>query len=211
MTKEDLKNIQYQSWHNGNEWTDEEIDFIIQKECTCDNCGNSVEEFDDFPEIDIINNEFLCEDCYKNLYMKVCPVCEDYYDIKEGENEYRIVVDAKIKYNQFGFEKKDGIYHHDQLIVPMDVRKLKEINCGKDTDLWTDDICPDCTEKLVRKDFYMKSVSSRPVVLTKEGFEYFKKHDENLTLEKFKRMRVGLIHKRINYKGMIEKHNHLKI
>lgn len=209
MNREDLKNIKYPSWQNDNEWTDEEIDFIIQKECTCDNCGNHVKEFDDFPEIDIINNEFLCEDCYKDLHMKTCPVCEDYYYIKEGESEYSIVVDAKINYNRFGFEK-DGIYHHDQLIVAMDVRKLKQIDRGKYTDLWTDDICPDCTEKLVRKDFFMKSISAKPVSLTKEGFEYFKKHDENLTLEKFKRMRIDLIHKRINYKGMIEKHNHFK-
>jgi hypothetical protein len=211
MNKEDLKKIEYQSWHHGNEWTDEEIDFIIEKNCSCDNCGNNVEEFDDFPEIDIQNNEFLCEDCYKGLYMKTCPMCEDYYDIKEGESEYRIVVDAKIKYNQFGFEMKDGIYHHDQLIVPMDVIKLKEIDCGKHPNLWNDDICPDCVAKIVRKDFYMKSVTSRPMVLHKNGFEFFKKFDENLTLEKYKKVRINLIHERINYKGMIQKHNHLKI
>lgn len=37
MTKEELKLINYQSWQNGNKWTDEELDFIIKKDCSCDN------------------------------------------------------------------------------------------------------------------------------------------------------------------------------
>ena len=90
MTKEDLKKINYQSWQNGNEWTDVELDFIIKKECTCDDCGESVDEFNDFPELLIDEDELLCEECYGQKYRVICPNCEDSYDIKEGESDYSV-------------------------------------------------------------------------------------------------------------------------
>lgn len=65
MENVDLKNVKYQSWGDGDGWTDAEIEFIKSKDCHCDMCYESVLGMDDFPRINIEKNELMCEDCEK--------------------------------------------------------------------------------------------------------------------------------------------------
>ena len=203
MTKEDLKKINYQSWQNGNEWTDEELEFIIKKDCTCDNCGKGVEELNDFPDLLIEDDELLCEDCYTEQYRKTCPICEDYYDIKEGESDYSV----KNEYDAKDENETAGIYYNGDLLVPIKINFLKKIDCGENCcEVYSDDICPDCVSNLVRKDNYMKSHGSgTPCILIKkyENDSLFK----DWTSEQFKRAKQNLIHKRITIRGIIETAN----
>lgn len=200
MKKEELKNINYSSWQNGNEWTDEKLDFIIKKDCDCDNCGVSVDEFNDFPKLLIDEDELLCEDCYTELYRKICPICENYYDIKDGESDYSV----KNEYDAKEDNEVAGIYHLGNLLIPLNINHLKKIDCGDNCcKVYSDDICPDCVSDLVRKDNYMKSHGyGTPCILIKkyESDNLFK----DWTTERFKREKQILIHKRITIRGIIE-------
>lgn len=203
MTKEDLKKINYQSWQNGNKWTDKELDFIIANDCKCYSCGESVDEFSDFPELLIKENELLCENCYDERYRKICPICEDSYDIKDGESDYSVKTeeDAR-KENEVA-----GIYHFGNLLIPININYLKKIDYGENCcEVYSDDICPDCVSDLVRKDNFMKSHGhGTPCILIKkyENDSLFK----DWTPEQFKRAKQNLIHKRITIRGIIETAN----
>ena len=61
--------------------TNEELDIIIKENCKCGHCGKSIFDMDDFPEI--IDNQILCEECYKDEYRDICPICEEYYDLND--------------------------------------------------------------------------------------------------------------------------------
>jgi hypothetical protein len=206
MTKEDLKKINYQSWQNGNEWNDKELDFIIKKDCACDNCGESVDEFNDFPELLIEEDELLCEQCYHEKYRKTCPNCEESYDIKDGESDYSVKTeeDAR-KENEVA-----GIYHLGNLLIPININYLKRIRCGENCcEVYSEDICPDCVSDLVRKDNFIKSHGNgTPCILIKEyeNDSIFK----DWTAERFKREKQRLIHKRITIRGIIETANKIQ-
>lgn len=201
--KEDLKKINYQSWQDGNEWTNEELDFIIKKDCTCDNCEKSVDEFNDFPELLIEDDELLCEECYSEKYREYCPICENSYDIKDGESDYSVKTEEDAKYEN----EVPGIYHLGDLLIPININYLKKIDCGDScSEVYSDDICPDCVSDLVRKDNYMKSHGhGTPILLLKkyENDSIFK----DWTPERFKRQRQILIHQRITIRGIIETAN----
>lgn len=203
MTKEDLKKINYQSWQNGNEWTEEELNFIIEHECSCDHCGEGVKELNDFPEFLIEENEFLCEECYTDRYRKTCPICEDYYDIRYGESNYSV----KNEEDALRENEVAGIYHFGNLLIPININYLKKIDCGENCcEVYSDDICPDCVSNLVRKDNFMKYHEHRtPCILIKkyENDSIFK----DWTPERFKRERQRLIHQRITVRGIIETAN----
>ena len=200
MKREDLKKITYQSWQNGNEWTDDEIEFIIKKDCTCDECGESVEEFNDFPELLIQEDELLCDECYGQKYRVICPICEDSYDIKDGESEYWVRTEEDAKKDNAAA----GIYGPENLFVPININYLKKIDCGENCfEVYSDDICPDCVSNLVRKDNFMKSHGTgTPCILIKkyENHSVFK----DWTPERFKRERQRLIHQRVTVRGIIE-------
>ena len=201
MKKEDLKKIVYQSWQNGNEWSDEELHFILRHNCTCDECEKTVNDFDDFPEIDIENNEFLCEQCYDYQYRVSCPICENSYDVKDGQSEYYVKTEEDAEY------EKAGIYHLGNLIVPIKINELKKIDCGPNCcDVYSHDICSDCVSDLVRKDNFIKSHGSGiPCILIKkyENDSMF----SDWSIERFKRTRIKLIHARITIRGIIETAN----
>jgi len=203
MTKDDLKKIEYSSWRNGNEWTNEELDFIIKHECNCDECGESVEEFSDFPELLIEEDEFLCEECYGQKYRVICPICENSYDIKDGESEYSV----KNEYDAKEDNEVAGIYRNQNLIIPIKINELKKIDCGEHCcEVYSDDICLDCVTDLVRKDNFIKSHGNgTPCVLIKkyENDSIFK----DWTPERFKRTRQKLIHQRITIRGIIQQAN----
>lgn len=207
MNKEDLKKIKYSSWQNGNKWSDEELDFIIENDCKCYSCGESVDEFNDFPELLIEENELLCEECYTEKYRKICPICENYYDIKDGESDYSV----KNEYDAKEDNEVPGIYYNQNLLIPIRINELKKIDCGENCcEVYSDDICPDCVSDLVRKDNFMKSHGyGTPCILIKkhETDSIFKDY----TPEKFKRARHHIVHKRITIRGIIENANKNKI
>jgi hypothetical protein len=70
------------------EFSDSDIDIIIENDCQCYYCGKSIFEMWDFPEVLEEEKEVLCEECYDEHYRDICPICEDYYEIKsvKGEN-----------------------------------------------------------------------------------------------------------------------------
>lgn len=70
------------------DFSDIQIDIIIKNNCQCGYCGKSIFEMQDFPEVLEDEKEVLCEECYDEHYRDTCPICEDYYEIKEvkGEN-----------------------------------------------------------------------------------------------------------------------------
>lgn len=203
MTKEDLKKIEYQSWQNKNQWTDEELDFILTKDCKCDYCNESVEKLNDFPEVLIDDNELLCEDCYGEKYRKYCPICENSYDIKNGESDYLVKNEEDAKEEN----EVAGIYHFGNLLVPIKINELKKIDYGDNcSEVYSDDICPDCVSDLVRKDNFIKSHGNGiPCILIKRYQNDFL--FKNYTPEQFKKSKEWLIHKRITIRGIIETAN----
>lgn len=202
MNKDDLKKIEYQSWQNGNQWTNEELDFIIKKKCTCDDCGASVEELSDFPELLIEEDELLCEECYGQKYRKLCPICENTYDIIDGESEYSI----KTEEDALLENEKAGIYHSGNLLIPININYLKKIDCGESCcEVYSDDICHECVSNLVRKSNYIKSHGSGIPCILIRGYRETLFND--WTDEVFKRKKHHLIHRRITVRGIIEKAN----
>lgn len=205
MNKNQLKQINYQSWQNGNEWTNEDLDFIISKNCTCDDCDEAVNKFDDFPELLIEEDELLCEKCYRQKYTVICPICENIYDIKEGESDYFVKTEEDAKEQN----EVAGIYHFGNLLIPIKINELKKLDCGDNCcEVYSDDICPDCVSDLVRKNNYIKSHGyGAPCILIKK-YENDKMF-ENYSKEQFRKIRQTLIHKRITIRGIIETANQL--
>ena len=203
MTKNELKKIEYQSWHNGNQWSDSELNFIIKNNCCCDMCDKSVCKMEDFPNLSIKDNELLCEDCYNEQYRLTCPICEESYDIKGGESVYSVINEVYAKEQR----KVAGIYHNGNLIVSIKINELKKIDCGEDCcEVYSDDICPNCSSNLVRKNNFMKSHGiGTPCLLIKkyENDELFKEW----TFDRLKRERQELINRRITFRGIIESSN----
>ncbi|MDX8563475.1 hypothetical protein OZ664_05635 [Elizabethkingia sp. HX WHF] len=167
MKVEELKNITYCSWQDGNEWTDEQIDFIIKHNCKCDLCDSSVSEMTDFPELHLDKDELLCEYCNTDKYYTTCPLCEDYYATPETPEDGIYIVVSKelakeqgikmgiykiIKFPWYrasivtGFESlfKDCI----KLLKSMDVIKLyNKSHPQNEKELEGDYICPECVKK----------------------------------------------------------------
>lgn len=86
--------------------SDEEIDFIIENDCKCSQCGESIFELYDFPEIDIEKDILLCENCYDNEYRDTCSICEELYDKEDLPKEFPMS-----PFYYIGNEKPSGIYH----------------------------------------------------------------------------------------------------
>lgn len=69
------------------EFSDKQVDIIIKEDCKCSYCGLSIFEMSDFPEVLEDKNEVLCEECFDNNYRDTCPLCEEYYEIKDVKCE----------------------------------------------------------------------------------------------------------------------------
>lgn len=85
---------------------EEEIKLLIEHDCECDNCGESIFEMDDFPEINIDEKEVLCENCYDQKYRDTCVICEEVYDLSDLPTEF-----PKSPFYYIGTQNKSGIYH----------------------------------------------------------------------------------------------------
>ena len=80
-----IKKHRYVSPH---EFSDE-IDMIIKSDCKCVQCGESIFDLADFPEIR--DGSVYCEDCFDNIFMTVCCVCCESHDIDEHVVNYFVV------------------------------------------------------------------------------------------------------------------------
>lgn len=193
---------EFSSSNNGMlEITDEEIDFIIKHDCECCVCSKSIFEMDDFPELLIKDDELRCEQCYNEDYRMTCPICEDHYDVYDGESEYEVIVEGDTDYSY----KQPGIYKHGQLITPIKINEFKEIEVGEGfCEVYSDKICNDCVEKYIRKQNFLLLDYGIPCLLVERC-----RHDifSDLPIEEIKRLRQTLIHERITCRGIIEKSN----
>ena len=192
---------EFYSSNNGQlEISESEIDFIIKHDCKCSVCGDSIFEMGDFPELLKEDDEIRCENCYDTDYRAICPICENSYDIYDGESEYRIVT----KEDSRDFREAHGIYKGDNLIIPIDINKYMRIDCGDDcSEVYSDNICSECVEKFVRDKAYLEEWSTPCLLIRKCENDLF----EDWSIEKIKRHRKALIHKRITCRGLIEKAN----
>lgn len=216
----------YKSNYNSSphEITDEEIDFIINHDCECGRCGQSIFELDDFPELlmDENDDEIMCEECYDENYRDICPICENSYDVKDYVSDYIIINEELAKREKM----KPGIYKilsrpfffgncvtgfdaffpsSLELAVSIRINEFKKIDCGNNCcEVGNDTICPDCIDKFIRKSGYLKT-DSIPCILMKKY-----EHDDlfkDYTPEQFHRVRHEVVHQRITCRGIIQKAN----
>ena len=169
---EDNKIIEhYKSNFNSSpvEITKDEIDFVNKHNCKCDNCGKSIFNMDDFPELLIDEDGLMCENCYSEEYRETCPICEESYDTKDFTNNYFILDESSSK----ELKMKAGIYEiikrpfifgnilsgfesffedNIKLVLPININEFKKIDVGNMCcEVYSDMICPECVEKFIRK------------------------------------------------------------
>jgi len=185
------------------EVTNSEIDFIVKNECKCYSCDKSIFEMYDFPELMIKEGELRCEECYDEDYRPICLICEESYDIYKGESEYEVVTEE----DSNDYQKEPGIYHNDKLVLPIRINYYKSIDVDDGyCKIYSDKICPECVEKMIRKNNYLKS-EGIPCILLKryENDDLF----NDYTPERMRLLRQKLIHQRITCRGLIERGNHI--
>jgi len=59
-------------------YTDEEIEVIIENECKCNQCGESIFSLHDFPNI--IDGNVYCEYCQEEMEKERCVLCKKYFE-----------------------------------------------------------------------------------------------------------------------------------
>jgi hypothetical protein len=64
-------------------FTEEQIEIIIDNDCECYNCGQSIFDMNDFPEIK--NDIVFCENCYNDIFINTCYICEEHYEKEDVE------------------------------------------------------------------------------------------------------------------------------
>ena len=215
-----IKKQYAEEYNSTDEVSDEDIKILIRHDCECDNCGKSIFELDDFPDIDNEKDELLCEYCFDSKYRVHCPICEESYLLSDSEQKRFVITEetAKelktipgiyeiLKYPFFlancvtGFEMffDDSI----RLIVPIRINELKKIECGENCcEVSSDMICPECEAKYIRKDKFITS-QSRLCILLKKCQHDFKDY----TPERLHLARQRVIHQRIYERGIIEQAN----
>ena len=200
------------------ELEDKEINFIIAHDCQCDYCGKSIFEMDDFPNLLIEDGDLMCEECYDEEYYATCPICEESYDTRNFTSDHIVIAEdlAKETGKEPGIYKilerpfffGDIVFGFDsffdgaiELVAPLKINHLKIIECGESCcEVTSDNICPDCEDKYIRKSNYLKANGKGiPCILIKryENDSLFK----NDTPEQLRKQRQWLIHKRITERG----------
>lgn len=165
MTKEEIE-TGYLKFSSTRVADPEEIEFLIKKDCQCDNCCDNILDKYDFPFIDIEQDELLCEDCERELKYVTCSVCEDNFDKPIEPNEHMFFVSKSTakelsmamgiyRVRQFpfyygclvgGFESffENAI----ELVSKTDIQKIKTFQHGKDSQrVNCDYMCPECFDK----------------------------------------------------------------
>ncbi len=219
MTKDELKEIDYSSWRKdeGDGWSEEELNFIIEKDCQCDDCGKHVSEMDDFPTINIEKDELLCEDCHTEEYYSTCPCCEDYYDKYETpdkdvmhcyiskdfaeENGMKGGIYKVLKFPIFWGDcltSFDAFYNDSlELVKEIDITSVEKNIDWRNTgvDISADYICPSCVSHYKNENpvlrYYVKNSHFEP------SGKYIQKYS-NMS-------RIQFLNYIINERGYIER------
>lgn len=188
---------------------------IIKNECEYCGCSESIIESDD---------EIICEECYDEEYTRDCSICEEYYDTKNYAPDHFVITEEvgaeidripgiyKVLTRPFfygdivtGFDAffDDAI----ELVIPIRMNLFKKIDVGEEcSNVVADMICPECIDKYVRKENYLKSGGIPCILLKKYENDYI---FADYTKEQLQRIRQHIIHKRITCRGMIERANHI--
>jgi hypothetical protein len=202
------------------EINEEKIKILIEHDCECDNCGESIFELSDFPEVSIENDEVLCEDCFSAEYRKTCPICEDSY-LKEDFTKYFFISKRMSKEVQ----KPHGLYkvlqyplYYGDCVTGFDdffedaLEKVSDIEINEsisiihpysEPDIKLDCICPECAERYLRKDNFIKALPFYCIFQKKERNGLYKGYSD----ESIHRNRQAMVHQKITFRGILEKYN----
>ena len=205
------------------EFTEEEISTIIDADCKCDCCGKSVFKLYDFPEIR--DNEVFCEDCYKERFMSICPVCEEHFELDEKDGEYFFITkhtteDTRLPIGMYRVLKHpffygdcvtgfDGIFEDAiEQVNDLDIEELKNMRLGYvcEEEVETDMICPECAKKYMTYTNLMKVVPTYCILHPKFDEEYRQRYDpKELRFRRQIQTNINII-----LRGMLEKANNPK-
>lgn len=202
------------------EFDEQQIDLIIKHGCNCDNCGKSVFEMNDFPEVLTDKDELLCEECYDEEYRTVCPLCEESCE-KEDMTEYFFITKktSKTVHKPIGMYKilKYPFYYgdcvfgfdafFDDAIEKVSDLNIKEAyymhNPNNEKDILLDCICPDCAKRYTRTDFFIKTEPRYCILVKSERNGFFSDYSD----ARIHKTRQEMIHRHITLRGMLQKHN----
>lgn len=87
--------------------SEEKIDCLIKNNCTCDNCGESIFELDDFPVFK--DDGVLCEHCDLDKNYEMCPICQDYFEKAFKADDFYFLL-SKEAVEGYGMKLKPGFY-----------------------------------------------------------------------------------------------------
>lgn len=203
---------------------DEQVELIIKHNCNCDYCGESIFDMYDFPEVLTGKDELLCENCYDEYYRDVCPVCEESYE-KEEFSEYFFITKetSKIAHKPVGMYRIlaypffygdclsgfDAFFNDSiEKVSSIDINEAYSIlHPRNNKDILMDCICSECAEKYTRKDFFIKTDSLFIILIKSQRHDFFAHYSD----ERIHQVRQDLIHRRITFREMLQKHNsHVK-
>ena len=203
------------------EFDPQQIQLIIEHDCECDHCGKSIFELNDFPDVSVERKEVLCEDCYDEEYRTTCPICEESWEIEEMTDYFFIS-----KANSKEVRSPSGIYkimkrpfYYGDCITGFDaffddaICKVSDIDIEEVYSilhpqlckgaLTLDCICPHCAEKYLRKNCFIKADSLYCILQEKQRHQLFADYSD----EKIHRIRQDMIHRRITFRGLLQKYN----
>lgn len=201
------------------EYTDEELNIIIDSDCKCDSCGKSIFELDDFPVVR--DNCVYCENCYDETYSTICPICEDKYEEDDQTDYFFITKRTKKETRQpIGLYKaiKKPFFYGDivcgfegfyddaiEQVNDLDIDEYFEARQAYKKEVSTDLMCPNCAERFQKGSGFMFFWPHYIILLKEFEEECKKKYGDSLH---FRRMQV--INSNINAKGMLERANNPK-
>jgi len=203
------------------EFDDNQIELIIEHDCECDNCGKSIFQLDDYPNVNIERKEVLCEDCYDESYRTFCPICEESFEIEEMP-DYFFISRANSKHTR----KPCGIYkilerpfYYGNCVTGFEgffdyaIQKVSDIDIEEvysilhprldKSGIALDCICPDCATRYLRKDNFIMADLFYSILNEKDRNRLFADYSD----ERIHRTRQDMIHRRITFRGMLQYHN----
>lgn len=206
------------------EFTEEELDTIIESGCKCDHCGKSIFDLNDFPEIR--DGEVFCEDCYSVEHRTICPICEEEYE-KDDKTDYFFItksttMDARLPIGLYKALKRPFFYGdcvtgfegffdgaveqvNDLNIDEFVSIKLSRLN-NDEEEIETDMICPDCAKLFTQYENLMKALPHYLILHPKYDAETRAKYAP-VTLRRLRQRQVNI---NITLRGMLERANNPK-
>ena len=211
----------YAEWYPDltNPVSNEDISMLISHDCECDSCGDSIFDMEDFPNVSQKHDFVLCEECYNEKYMETCSICEENYDISDGNTDIIVIneeLGKTLSYTPgiykileypffygdmiFGFE---GFYPNAiELVTPIRINEYKKINVGKGfEEVSSGHICPDCINRFTKTSGWATLETPYCILLEKYRYNTFADYSD----EEIHQHRQEIVHRRITLKGIIEK------